>query len=384
MDAEFTDEQLMFRNMAGEFAKREIIPTVAQDDVQERYRADIIESMANIGLLGGPIPQDYGGLGMDHICYSLICEEIGGASAAVFTTALLTHVSLFQIPILKWGNEEQKQWYLPRAARGELLGSFTFIEPEADLNALQIRALPEGNTHWLLNGERPWVSNGGVADNIIALAQTDPAKGFDGISAFIVERGAPGISTHDEHDKMGLRACNMARLSFQNYRVPPENNLGGLGNGFRIAMFASNHACLAIAAASVGIAQACLDAAVSYAQQREQFGKTIGNFHLIQEIVADMTIETEAARLVVYRLGHLIDKGNPIDGEAPIARLYATEVAVRAASKAIQLHGSYGLTVDFPLERRYRDAMALRLYQGIPQAQKLAIARNVLKMNAVN
>ena len=382
MDFDLTEEQTMFRNMAREFGERYIIPVASDDDRNGRFPIDIIKGMAPLGLLGGPVPQEYGGLGIDNVCYGIICEEIARASAAVFTSALTVQVSLVQLPILQYGSEEQKQKWLTRTTKGELLGCFALTEPNvgSDPASIETSAVLDGD-HWVLNGSKMWISNGGVADLALVFAQTDKAKRHRGIAAFIVERGTPGFSSRD-FDKMGLHSSNTAELSFQDCRVPAANVLGNVGEGFRIAMYALDSGRFSTAAACVGVAQACIDASIKFAQERQQFGKPIASFQLVQEMIADMTVETEAARLLVYRVGHLKDKGRPIVREASIAKYYAAEVAIRAAQNAIKVHGGYGYSDDYPVGRYLRDAVGMNLYEGTSQIQKLIVGREALGVAA--
>ncbi len=383
MDFDFSDEQIMSRNMAREFAEREIIPVVAEDDQNAHCRPEIVHKMAALGLLGAPLPQEYGGGGIDYISYALICEEIAKASAGVFTTCLPVHISLFQLPILKFGSEPLKQKYLPRTTKGELLGCFGMTEPNvgSDSASIELTATPSGNK-WILNGNKMWISNGGVADLALVLAQTDKSKRHRGIAAFLVERGTPGFTSRDIHGKMGLRDSNTAELIFQDCGVPAENMVGEVGDGFKVGMYALDNGRLSTGAACVGVAQASIDAAVKYAQERKQFGKPIAGFQLIQEMIADMVTETEAARFLVLRTAHLKNKGMPLVREASIAKYYAAEVAVRSAQKAIKIHGGYGYSNDYPVERYLRDATGLQLYEGTAEIQKLIVGRETLGVPA--
>jgi butyryl-CoA dehydrogenase len=383
MDFDMSDEQIMFRNMAREFALREIIPGVAEDDKNAHYRPETVQKMAALGLLGAPMPQEYGGLGVDYITYLCVCEEIARASAGVFTTCLTVHTSLFQLPILKFGNDELKHRYLPRTTKGELLGCFGMTEPNtgSDVASIELSAASSGN-NWILNGTKMWISSGGVADLALVIAQTDKSKRHRGMAAFLVERGTPGFSSSDIHGKMGLRDSNTAELIFENCQVPAENIVGEVGEGFKIGMYALDCGRLSTAAACVGVAQASIDAAVQYAQERIQFGKPIASFQLIQEMIADMVVETEVARNYVFRAADLKDKGVPFVKEASIAKYYAAEVAIRSAQKAIKIHGGYGYSNDYPVERYYRDAMGLCLYEGTAEIQKLIIGREILGIPA--
>lgn len=383
MDFDITPEQEKIRDLARDFARREIIPVAAEDDRNEHYRPEITRKMADLGLLGAPLPAEYGGAGLDYVTYLMICEEIAKTSAGVFTTCLTVHTSLFQMSILRFASEELKQKLLPRTTGGELLGCFALTEPNtgSDAAGLELGARSEGN-NWVLRGNKMWISNGGIADVALVFAQTDKEKRHRGITAFLVDRGTPGFSTRNIHGKMGLRDSNTAELIFQDCVVPAENVLGGVGDGFKVAMSALDCARLSTAAACVGVAQASIDAAVKYAKERKQFGRPIGGFQLVQEMVAEMVAETEAARWFVYRAGSLKDKGQSFVREASIAKYYAAEVAVRAAQKGIKIHGGYGYSNEYPAERYLRDAIGLQLYEGTAEIQKLIIARETLGIAA--
>ena len=383
MNFDLTDEQVMVRNMAREFALREIIPVASEDDQNEYYRPETTQKMAALGLLGAPLSQQYGGAGFDYITYLLICEEIAKASPGVFTTCLTVHTSLFQMPILSFGSQELKQRFLPRTTKGELLGCFGMTEPDSgsDVASLGMNARFDGK-NWLLNGSKMLISNGGIADVALIFAQTDRAKGPRGITAFLVERGTSGFSTRDLRGKLGLRDSNTAELILQDCPVPAENIVGEVGEGFRVGMYALDCARLSTAAACVGVAQAAIDIAVQYARERKQFGKPIASFQLIQEMVADVVAETEVARYFVYRAGYLKDKEVPFIREASIAKYFAAEVAVRAAQKAIKIHGGYGYSNEYPVERYLRDAIGLQLYEGTAEIQKLIIGRETLGISA--
>lgn len=383
MDFDLTEEQIMFRNMARAFAQREILPVTKEDDRNAYYRPEIIQKMAPLGLLAAPIPQEQGGLGVDNICYTLICEEIAYASPGVFTTALTVHTSLFQLALLQAMSEDQKKKYFPRTTKGELLGCYALTEPNvgSDAASIETNAVQKGD-YWVLNGNKMWISNGGVADLALVFAQTDRSKAHRGIAAFLVERGAPGFSSRDIHGKMGLRDSNTAELIFQDCKVPAENLIGKVGEGFRVAMYGLDCGRMSTAAACVGVSQRAIDASVKYAQERKQFGKAIGSFQLVQEMIADMIVETEAARLLVHRVGHLRNTGQPGSREAAIAKYYASEVSLRVSKLAIQVHGGYGYSDDYPVERCLRDAMGLTLYEGTSQVQKLIVARAALGISA--
>ncbi len=383
MDLDLNESQRLIRDTARRFAAHEITPHVRAREHDESFSVEVLHKMADAGLLGGPIPEAYGGGGIDHLSYALICEEIGKASASVFTTALTVQISLVAQTILKWGTEAQKQHYLPKLCAGELIGAYALTEPNhgSDPASMETSARRDGDD-WLLTGQKMWISNGAQADVILVFAQTDPAQGHRGITGFFVPGNAPGLTRRPIEGKMGLGASNTAFLFFDSVRVPHDAVLGGVGNGFRVAMSALDNGRFSTAACAVGIAQGCLEASVAYAKQRVQFGKPIGAHQLIQEMIADMAVETEAARLLVWKVAALKDKGDPASREVSMAKYYASEAAVRAARAAIQVHGGVGYVSEYPVERYLRDAIALTLYEGTTQIQKLIIGRDTLGIAA--
>lgn len=384
MNFDFTPEQEMVRNLAREFAEREIAPYAAENDRLERFPAEIIRKMAPLGFLAGPIPTEYGGMGLDFIAYALLTEEIGRADSSVRTT-LSVHVSLVQLTLLRWASDAQKQKYLPALARGDYLGCFALTEPNAgsDPAGMQTTAVRDGD-YWVLNGTKTWISNGGVAGLAIVFAQTDRSKGHRGIAAFLVERDStPGFTAREIKGKLGLRASNTAEIVLENCRVPAENLLGEVGQGMRIALSALDNGRYSVAAGCVSIIQGCIDISVKYAQTRHQFGRPIGSFQLVQEMIADMVVDYEAARYLVYRAGHLKNKGVRNTRETSIAKLFASEAAIRAANNAIQIHGGYGYSREVPAERYWRDARVAAIYEGTTQIQKLIIGRETLGINAI-
>lgn len=382
MDFDFTEEQIMIRNLMKDFAKNEILPKARDDDRNERFPKDILDKMAPLGLLGAPLPEEYGGMGIDHIAYVLMMEELGRVSFAL-RSIVSVHISLFQLTLNQWGTEEQKQKYLPLTTKGEILGCFATTEPNvgSDLSSIETSAVLDGGK-WRLNGNKMWISNGGVAEVALIFAQTDKAKKHRGIAAFLVDRDTPGFSSTDIHGKLGLRSANTAELILKDCVVPEENIVGQVGEGFKIAMTAFDNARLCVAAGCVGLAQACIDASVLYAQTRQQFGKPIGSFQLVQEMIADMIVETEAARFLTYRAAHLKNKGVPSTIETSMAKYYASEVALRAANDAVQVHGGYGFSDEYPVERYYRDVKVATLLEGTSQMHKLIIGRNATGINA--
>lgn len=382
MDFTLTGQQQKARDLAARFTAEEIIPTARENDAKERFPIETIQKMGAIGLLGGVIPVEYGGSGFDNISSALIFEEIGRGCSSVRTT-LSVQVSLVEQLIYRWGSEEQKRRYLPRLCRGEILGCFALTEPGAGSDAAGITTMakPRGGG-WVMNGAKTWISNGGVAEIAIVFAKTDPVKGHEGISAFIVERGTPGFSSMEIKGKLGLRASNTAGLSFKECVLPGDALLGKAGDGFRIAMGALDSGRYGVAAGCVGIMSGCIDACCAYAGERKQFGRPIAAFQLVQEMVSRMVVDRDAARLLVFRAGELKDRGAGSTLETSIAKYFASEAAVRVALDAIQLHGAYGYSNAYPVERYLRDAKVATIYEGTSQIQKLIIGEHVLGVKA--
>jgi alkylation response protein AidB-like acyl-CoA dehydrogenase len=382
MDFTLTDHQREVRDQARRFTDEEIIPTAPENDTKEMFPAEIIRKMGAVGLLGGVVPAGYGGSAFDNISDALIFEEIGRGCSSVRTT-LSVQVSLVEQLVYHWGSEEQKKHYLPRLCRGEILGCFALTEPGAGSDAAGITtmATPKGND-WVLNGTKTWISNGGVAGLAIVFAKTDPSKGHLGISAFIVEKGTPGFNSMEIKGKLGLRASNTAGLSFKECTIPGDSLLGRAGDGFQIAMEALDNGRYGVAAGCVGIMTGCIDACVAYARERKQFGRPIATFQLVQEMIARMVVDRDAARLLVFRAGALKDLGTRNTVETSIAKYFASEAAVRVALDAIQIHGAYGYSNAYPVERYLRDAKVATIYEGTSQIQKLIIGEHVLGMRA--
>lgn len=382
MDFEFSEEQAMIRTMVRDFAEKEIAPVARDNNRYERFPAELVKKLGEMGFLGLDLPSEYGGGGADHISYCIMLEELARADVGVAMTTS-AHISLGGKSIERWGTEAQKQKYLPQLTSGEMLAAFATTEPNvgSDIASIETSATLQGD-EWVLNGNKTWITNGGVAGIVIVIAQTDKSKGGRGLTAFIVERGTPGFSSIDTHNKLGSRSSNTAELALEDCRVPQENMLGSLGKGMSVALSAFDDARLGVAARSVGAAQACIDAAVSYAQTRKQFGKEIGSFQLIQEMLADMTVETEAARLLVYRAAALKDKGDPATVQTSMAKYYSSEIAFKVANNALQIHGSYGYTDDFPIERYLRDIRVSSILEGTSQMHKLIIGRAITGFSA--
>ncbi len=378
IDFELTEEQTMLRNMIREFAEREVIPVIRNYERQFQFPFEIVARMASLGMLGGPIPQQYGGMGVDWITHAVISEEIGRISFSLCIAIPIAHTSLVEMSILNWGNEEQRQSYLPRLTRGEMIGCFATVEPNvgSDGVAIEARAELDGD-QWVLDGTKIWITNGSIADLAIITARTE-----EGITAFLVEKGTPGFSVTRIEGVMGIHSASESELNLTQCRIPRQNLLGKVGKGFHIALSSISIARYSIAAGCTGIAQGCVDACVKYAQERYQFGKPIGSFQLVQGIIADMVVETEAARFLTYRAGYLKDRDLPNARETSIAKYYATEAALRASTNAIRLHGAYGYSDASPVERYHRDAMGAIIFGGTNEIQKLIIGRDVLGISA--
>ena len=385
MDFDLTSEQRQIQGLARDFAQKEIASGARERDRGEVFPAEILAKMAPLGLLGGPIPEEYGGMGVDNVSHALITEEIGRADSSVRTT-LSVQISLVEKTIMAFGTEEQKRTWLPRLCRGEVIGCFGLTEPEVGSDAAQLRtsARRDGGD-WVVRGRKMWISNGSVSKLALVFARTDPdmTRAHRGITAFLIDRERSPYGSQAIHGKLGLRSSDSSELILEDVRVPDSCRLGETGQGFAIAMAALDNGRYSVAAGAVGVAQACIDASVAYATQRSAFGKPIAGHQLVQEMIADMVVETEAARLLVWRAGTLKDKGAPNTRETSVAKLYASEAAQRAADWAIQIHGGYGFSDEFPVERYWRDARVNRLYEGTTQIQKLIVGRFATGIDAI-
>lgn len=373
-----TQDQQDIRDMVRDFAHREVIPRAAKIDEEDRFPRELVKQMGDLGLLGVPIPEEWGGVGADFLSYVLAIEEISYASAAL-GVILAVHTSVGTMPILKFGNEEQKQRYLEKLATGQLLGAFALTEPNAgsDASRIQTRAVRQGD-HYVLNGSKIFITNGGEADIYITFAVTAPGRGSKGISAFIVEKDTPGFRVGTKEKKMGLNGSSTTELIFEDALVPVSQLLGQEGEGFMITMSNLNGGRIGIAAQALGIARAAYDAALAYTQQREQFHKRIADFQGVQFMLADMATRIEAARLLVYRAASLREKGVDCSREAAMAKMFATDTAMFVTTDAVQLHGGYGYTKEYPVERFMRDAKVTQIYEGTNQIQRIVIAKHLL------
>lgn len=379
MILELNEQQNMIRNMVREFAEKEVKPKAAELDENEEYPHTSIKRMAELGILGAIIPQEYGGAGLDNVTYSVIIEEISRACAS---TGVVTsvHNSLTAWPIIKYGTEDQKKKYLPILAKGEKIGAFGGTEPNAgsDLGAMMTTAELNGD-NYIMNGTKTFITSGPEAGIIIVFAVTDKEAGPRGISAFIVESDFQGYSIGGIFDKIGINASLTSELLFENMIVPKENLLGKEGEGFKIALATLDGGRIGIASQAVGIAQAALDESIEYSKQRQQFGKPLAKFQAIQWMISEMATKVEAARLLTRNAAYKKDKGARISMEAAMAKLYAAETASWCADRAIQVHGGYGYTKEYPVERLYRDARITGIYEGTSEVMKMVIAGSLLR-----
>jgi butyryl-CoA dehydrogenase len=379
MQLELNEQQKMIKNMVKEFAEKEVAPIAAELDKKEEYPTKTLEKMAKLGLLGIIIPQEYGGAGLDTISYATVVEEISRkcASTGVITSV---HNSLTAWPIMKYGTDLQKKKYLPILAKGEKIGAFAGTEANAgsDLGAMQTTAKLKGNKY-IINGSKTFITSGPKAGIIIVFAVTDKAAGPKGLSAFIVESNMKGYKVGSIFEKLGIHASLTSELIFEDMEVPKENLLGAEGDGFKIALATLDGGRIGIAAQAVGIAQAALDESINYAKQRQQFGKPIASFQAIQWMIADMATRIEAARYLVYNAAYKKDKGERISKEAAMAKLFASETAMDAVIKAVQIHGGYGYTKEYTVERLFRDAKITEIYEGTSEVQRMVISGSLLK-----
>jgi butyryl-CoA dehydrogenase len=380
MDFELNPEQRMYREAVRDFCQKELAPYAAEVDEKGQLRWQAIKKMPTLGLTGLMVPEAYGGANLDAISAALALEEIARACGST-ALSIAAHNGLGCFPIVRWGTEEQKHKYLPKLTSGEYLGSLALTEPGAgsDLSSIRTSAYQD-NGCWVLNGHKAWITNPGYAPVIIVLTRTDQGQGTHGFSLLLVEPDMPGVTIHPPEKKMGLNGSPTQQITFENVRISvKEGTLGVEGRGFHQTMETLDGGRITIGAISLGLAQAAFEAAVSYAAQREAFGQPIAQFQAIQWMIADAALEIEAARLLVHRAAWLKQEGKPYSKEAAMAKLYASEVAERVSFNAIQIHGSYGYSREFPVERIYRDQRLMTIGEGTSQIQRLVIARRVLE-----
>lgn len=374
-----SEEHEMIRKMVRDFAKKEVEPTAAERDEQERFDMDIFRKMADLGLLGIPWPEEYGGIGSDYLSYVIAVEELSRVCASTGVT-LSAHTSLAGWPLYKFGTEEQKQKYLKPMALGEKIGAYGLTEPGSgsDAGGMRTNARLEGD-HYVLNGAKIFITNGGIADIYIVFAVTDPTSKNKGTTAFIIEKDFEGFSVGKKERKLGIRSSPTTEIIFEECKVPKENVLGKIGEGFKIAMMTLDGGRNGIAAQAVGISQGALDAAVTYAKQREQFGKPIAAQQGISFKLADMATNIEAARLLTYQAAWLESVGLPYGKESAMSKLFAGDTAMKVTTEAVQVFGGYGYTKDYPVERYMRDAKITQIYEGTQEIQRLVISRMLTK-----
>lgn len=379
MNFTLTKEQEMIRRFVREFAEKEVKPIAAEIDENHRFPRETVIKMAKQDMMGIPIPKEYGGAGGDAISYAMVVEELSRVCAST-GCILATHISLGAHPILQFGTPDQKEKYLPLLCSGKYLGAFGLTEPNAgtDASAQQTVAILDGD-NYIINGSKVFITNGGEADVYIIFAMTDKSKGLKGISAFIVEKDFKGFKIGKKERKLGIHGSSTTELIFENCIVPKENLLGQIGKGFGIAMQTLDGGRIGIASQALGIAQGALDEATKYIKERKQFGKRIADFQGMQWILADMELQVQAARLLVYNAADKKQNKLPFSKEAAMAKLFASETAMKVTTLAVQLHGGYGYTSDYPVERMMRDAKITEIYEGTSQVQRMVIAASVLK-----
>jgi butyryl-CoA dehydrogenase len=379
MDFELTDDQQLIRDAVREFADAEVAPIAAELDRDHRFPYELLPRLAEMNLMGMPYPEKEGGAGADYVSYVIAVEELSRACAST-AVVLSAHSSLATWPVYKFGTEAQHDKYLHDMTSGRRLGAFALTEPAAgtDAAAGTCTAMLHAD-EYALNGSKMFITNAPYADIYVVFAKTDVERGARGISAFIVEKDTPGFTVGEAEHKLGIRGSSTPPIYFSDCRVPRDALLGTEGEGFKIAMATLDGGRIGIAAQALGIAQAALDASVAYAKERVQFGKPIATLQAIQWMIADMATEIDAARLLVYRAASCMDNGRPYSTEGAMAKLFASEVATRVAGKAIQIHGGYGYTESYPVERNYRDAKITEIYEGTSEVQRMVIARSTLR-----
>lgn len=378
MDMQFTEEQQMMQKMVRDFARKEITPAVERMETEDRFPTEVIQKMGEVGLMGIPIPEAYGGSGMDFPSYIIAINEISKVSATL-GVILSVHTSVGTHPIMMFGTEEQKKHYIPKLASGEYLGAFAVTEPGAgsDVANMTTSAVEDGD-HYIMNGSKVFITNGGAADTFITFARTSKENGSKGISAFIIEKDTRGLVIGKPEHKMGLHGSSTVQLNFDQCKVPKAQMLGEEGEGFKIAMANLNVGRIGIAAQALGIAEAAVDHATSYAKERVQFGKPIAHQQGLSFKLADMATQAEAARMLVYNVAALVERDIFCGKEASMAKLFASKAAMNNAIEAVQVYGGYGYTEDYPAERLFRDAKVTQIYEGTSEIQHMVIAKNLI------
>ena len=383
MDFQLSDEQVLIRDSAREFAEREILPVARDNDRAGRFDRELARKLGEVGYLGAPIAEEYGGRALDYVGYGLIVQEIGRADSSARTVVSVV-TSLVGGPIERWGTEEQKKEWLPKLCSGEALGCFGLTEPDTGSDAANLRTrATKTDTGWSISGQKMWISLANFSDVALIFAQTDPEKKHRGLAAFLVPTASEGYSAQEIHGKLGLRASDTGEISLDGVEVPGSAMLGEIGDGFKVAMSALENGRYSVASGCVGICDGCVDSSVEYSKERQQFGVPLARFQLVQEMIADMILRRDASRMLALRAGLLKDEKKPNAVETSVAKVYATEAAVECANLAIQVHGGSGYVDDYPVERYLRDARVTTLYEGTSQIQKLIIGRAATGINAM-
>ncbi|MFE7043017.1 acyl-CoA dehydrogenase family protein [Streptomyces atratus] len=382
MNLELSEEQEAVRQLAKDFVAREIAPHVVEWDRAENVDKSIVKKLGSLGFLGLTVPEEYGGSGGDHLAYCLVTEELGRGDSSVRGIVSVS-LGLVAKTIAAWGDEAQKRHWLPKLTAGEAIGCFGLTEPGtgSDAGNLTTKAVRDGDSY-VINGSKMFITNGTWADVVLLFARTDDTPGHKGISAFLLPTDTPGLSRRTIHGKLGLRGQATAEVVLEGVRAPASTLMGPQGKGFSIAMSALAKGRMSVAAGCVGIAQAALDAAVGYAGEREQFGKSIASYQLVQELISDIAVDVDAARLLTWRVADLVDRGEDFATAASKAKLFASEAAVRAANNALQVFGGYGYIDEYPVGKLLRDARVMTLYEGTSQIQKLIIGRALTGVSA--
>jgi glutaryl-CoA dehydrogenase (non-decarboxylating) len=378
MNFELTDDQIQVRDLVREFAQREVAPHIREWEAQGEFHPDILNKMGELGILGLPIPEEYGGLGLDYNCLALACSELEYVDTSL-RVIMSVHVGLNSLALLQWATEEQKQRWLVPQAQGEKIATFALTEPNAgsDAGAIESTATLQGD-HYILNGSKMWISLADVADHFLVFASVDRSKKHHGLTAFILERGMEGFTTGTIKGKLGVRAGNTGELAFSNVAVPVENRIGEEGEGFKIAMSCIDQGRFTVAAGACGLTRACLDASVKYANEREAFGQPIGKFELVQQMIAKMSAGYEASWLLTMKAAELKNRGIRNTRETSLAKWYACDVALKSADDAIQVHGAYGYSNEYPVERYWRNARGAVIYEGTREIHTILQAEYAL------
>ena len=379
IDFTLTSEQELIQKTAREFAKEHLAPGVIERDDKAEFPAEQIKMMGELGFMGMMVPEEWGGAGFDTMTFVIAMEEIAAVELATSTIMSVNNSLVCQL-FTDYGTHDQKEKYLKPLANGDMLGAYSLSEPQSGSDASNMRTFAKKDgDHYVINGTKNWVTNGITSDIVVLFCLTEKAVGYKGITAFVIEKGTPGLSTGKKEDKLGIRASDTCELYFENCRIPAENRIGEEGQGFKIAMKALGGGRIGIAAQALGLARAALEAAVSYAKERKQFGKAIGEFGAIQNKLADMATEIDAARMLIWRAAKLKDEGKNYTRESSMAKLFASSTAMKAATECVQIHGGYGYMQEYGVERLMRDAKITQIYEGTSEIQQLVIGKDLLK-----